>query len=134
MSNALLFGLLIVIGAGLAYWLLRRKPEASRLPRSNTSSPDRENMLLIALPATGACCTAVRKLETRRFRKGYAPSLPLDECEMKQRCHCRYQAASDRRIGDRREGGEKRDAIRYEENPRRKGRGRRDEDKLWERE
>jgi hypothetical protein len=134
MSDALLIGIVVVIGAALAYWLLSRKPAASMPSRGANAPVDRENMLQIAIPASGACCDAARKLETHRFHKGHVPSLPLEECSMKQGCHCRYQPVPDRRIGARREGGEKRDAIRYEENPRRKGRGRRSEDKLWDRE
>lgn len=133
MSNALLIGIVVVIGVGLAYWLLKPKPTPSRQSRGTTAPAERGNMLQIALPATGACCAAARKFETRRFHKGQAPSLPLEECSMKPGCHCRYQPVPDRRIGDRREG-EKRDVIRYEEKPRRQGRGRRGEDKLWDRE
>jgi hypothetical protein len=135
MSNALLIGLLIVIGVGLAFLLLRRKPAVTPPSHTSAAAPLRESLLQIVIPPTGACCAAAHKLETTRFNKGHAPPLPLADCSMKTGCLCRYQPVPERRIGERRTGGhEKREVIRYEENPRRKGHGRRAVDKLFDHE
>jgi len=112
------------VGLGLVYVLFRSKPTETSATHS-TATPTREGMLQIVIPATGACCAAAHKIEAYRFHKGHAPSLPLNDCSMKQGCQCRYQPVPDRRIGERRAGGEKRDSIRYEENPRRQGPARR---------
>ena len=71
MSNALLIGILIVVGVGLAFLLLRRKPAVTPASRASAVAPSRENLLQIVIPATGACCAAAHKLETHRFNKGH---------------------------------------------------------------
>jgi hypothetical protein len=137
MSNAMLVGLLLVAGIVVAFLLLRRKPGASARHTSHAATGGaataRESLLQIVIPESGACCSAAHQIETYRFNKHHAPSLPLPDCSMKNSCHCRYQPVPERRIGERRAGQEKRDTIRYEENPRRRGRGRRAQDKLFDR-
>jgi hypothetical protein len=134
MSNTLLVGLLVVIGVVVAILLLRRKPRTTPRPSSaaTAAATQREMMLQIVIPDTGACCAAARRIETHRFHKQQAPALPLADCSMKTGCHCRYQPVPDRRVGERRQQAEKREAIRFEENPRRDGRGRRAGDKLFD--
>lgn len=134
MSNALLIGLALAVVAALVLLLRRKTPQDKPAGARNTTtaSSSREVLLQIVIPATGACCAAARQLENQRFHKGHAPALPLAECSMKTGCHCRYQPQQDRRLGDRRQGEEKRETIRFEENPRRDGRGRRAVDRMWE--
>lgn len=121
--------LLLAVGATV---LLLRPPRAQPRPSGQqASAPPREPLLLIALPETGNCCTAAHKIETHRFQKEHAPPLPLAECSMKSGCHCRYQLVPERRMGERRAGGDKRESIRFEENPRREQGGRRARDNLW---
>jgi hypothetical protein len=130
MSNAWLIGILLVVGVAVALMLLRRKPAAPVKPQGVVAQP-RNQMLQIVIPPEG-CCESARQLESHRFDKAYAPALPLENCDRRTQCRCRFQPVPDRRIGERRTGHEKRDSIRYEENPRRKGRGRRAQDKLFD--
>lgn len=134
MSNNLLIILVLVAMAAVIFVLLRRKPDNVKSARSQShvSTPARENMLQIVLSPNNAC-KAAQELEGHRFHKGSAPTLPLANCKEPATCHCRYQMLADRRISERRIAGhEKRESIRYEENPRRKGRGRRAVDKLFD--
>ncbi|HXG29617.1 MAG TPA: hypothetical protein VNJ47_12315 [Nevskiales bacterium] len=130
MSDAWLVGILLVVGAAVALMLFRRKPAKAVRPQGTVTQP-RGNMLQIVVPPEG-CCEAARQLQSHRFDKTYAPALPLENCDRRLQCRCRFQLVADRRIGERRSGHEKRDSIRYEENPRRKGRGRRAQDKLFD--
>lgn len=90
----------------------------------------RENLLQVEFSPETAC-EAVRMLESQRYRKDVAPDLPLKQCTKPNACSCRYKKVADRRIGERRSGSDQRESIRYEENPRRKGRGGRAEDQLF---
>jgi hypothetical protein len=131
MSDAWLIGVLLVVGVAVALLLFRRKPAPASSGKSSPAAPARDSLLQIVIPPEG-CCEAARRLETQRFQKVYAPPLPLEACDRRTQCRCRFQLVPERRIGERRTGHEKRDSIRYEENPRRKGRGRRADDKLFD--
>ena len=121
----------LLVAAGITFLLLRPPQARNAPPGKASTAPRREPLLQIALPETGNCCAAAHKIETRRFQKEHAPPLPLADCSMKAGCHCRYQLVPDRRMGDRRTGDDKREAIRFEENPRREQGGRRAKDNLF---
>lgn len=132
--NALLIGVTLAVVVVAAVMLLRRKPgPAGRpAPQAPAAASQREMMLQIVIPDSGVCCAAAHQIETHRFVKALAPPLPLGECSMKQGCRCRYQPVPDRRIGERRQSSDKREIVRYEDNPRRAGHGRRAGDKLFD--
>lgn len=119
---ALLAAVVVIIFLLYERWSWRAQHSMKRHPR--------ENLLQVEFVPEDAC-EAVRKLESQRYRKDVAPDLPLKQCSKPASCSCRYKKVSDRRIGERRSGNDQRESIRYEENPRRKGRGGRAEDQLF---
>ena len=122
--------LALLVAAAISFLLLR-PPRPHGASTQSPTPPRREPLLQIALPETGNCCAAAHKIETHRFQKEHAPSLPLTECSMKAGCHCRYQLVPERRVGDRRSAGDKREALRFDDQPRREQGGRRAKDNLW---
>ena len=79
----------------------------------------------IAMPST--CCGAVSELEGVRILAIHAPTLPIPNCTMPDKCRCRFQKYIDRREDeqDRRfKYGQER-AAWYAGGQRRKSRGRR---------
>lgn len=126
LNNFLLVALLAAL-AVIAFLLFERWTWRSR---ENPRKRARENLLQIEFSPETAC-EAVRKLESQRYRKEVAPDLPLKQCDKPNTCSCRYKMVANRRIGERRSGDDQRESIRFEENPRRKGRGSRAEDQLF---
>ena len=53
-----------------------------------------------------SACAAVRELRSKRFLSRSAPRLPLPECTIQDRCHCKYRHLGDRRGAQRRAGDE----------------------------
>lgn len=47
-------------------------------------------------------CKSVQKLYGKRFLSAEAPRLPLETCECRNNCRCRFMHYSDRRAGPRR--------------------------------
>ncbi len=48
------------------------------------------------------CCQAVRAIQDERFTLNQAPMLPLDDCDHRDVCACKYLKWDDRRQDDRR--------------------------------
>ena len=79
----------------------------------------------IAVPLN--CCEAVRALKGVKILAHEAPTLPMPDCTMPDKCRCRFQKYSDRREDDqgrRFRYGQERSAW-YAGSQRRKSRGRR---------
>jgi hypothetical protein len=49
------------------------------------------------------CCHAAAAIEGQRFLSDEAPLLPLEDCDRRASCRCRYRHFADRRTEPRRE-------------------------------
>jgi hypothetical protein len=56
----------------------------------------------VAIRGSQDCCQAAKDLRPRRFLCTDAPLLPLEQCDRRDRCECRYARYTDRRQGSRR--------------------------------
>ncbi len=54
-------------------------------------------------PSKNCECTAVQKIQNKRFLSDEAPLLPLEECDSPGSCQCVYQHFDDRRSEPRRD-------------------------------
>ncbi len=137
--------LLLVVAAAVGFWALRRaKPRtrsvksaaddegrgASRMEISPTEpanlikGPRRPGRMLVDNYAPR--CEAVSRIAKVWFAEGEAPTLPLSSCDDRHRCQCKWMHVVDRRITVRREQGDRRAQMRFEENSdRRSGKDRR---------
>ena len=77
-------------------------------------------------------CELTSYLDGRRFARDAAPVLPMPGCRHAN-CNCRYEAAGERRRGERRETNERREAIRFEPRDDRRARRERREIGGWSR-
>ncbi len=135
MSNILLAGILLLAVVAVIFLLPRRRKRTSerRMGTSTAGPAQRELLLHIVIPPNGVCCDAARSIEASRFNKSGAPPLPLPDCSMKPTCHCRYQPVPERRVGERRQSHERRQVIRFQDDTRRAGSGRRSDDNAFHR-
>lgn len=125
--------LLLVVGLALILVLGGALIRASRrVKRAAPSSPERYWGVQFLLPTSGQCCKAMQALRGQSFPKGQVPLLPLDGCDRRLQCQCRYHYLPERRSGqERRSGGERREAIRIDKPDRRSGTERRPWYDLW---
>jgi hypothetical protein len=108
-----------------ALWLGRRRrvgavlagsPRAPRLPLPRrVTNPRLLGDEAPAIWVLRACpqCELTYRFNGRLFAAEDAIPLPMPGCLL-TRCQCRYEPAGDRRRGDRREGADRRDALRFE--------------------
>ncbi len=125
----LIFVVLIALGGGIALHLHHRRlaREKARL-EALAAQPQRKNWgKQLIVPACGQVCLAAQNLAERRFRLDEASTLPLAECTCKLDCRCSYRLLEEKRGYERREGFDRRGAVRYDPDnpPRRSGRDRR---------
>jgi hypothetical protein len=88
----------------LNHWLLRRRIDAQ--VRMSGRPPEHRRLVnpyhAVSIEPGSNACSAIRKLEGKRFLASAAPMLPLSNCGS-SKCHCRYQHFQDRRANrDRR--------------------------------
>lgn len=125
----LIFVVFIALAGGVALHLHRRRlaREKARL-EALASQPQKKYWgKQVIVPTCGQVCLAARNLAERCFKLDEAPNLPLAECTCKLDCRCSYRLLEDRRSNERREGFDRRAAVRYDPDnpPRRSGRDRR---------
>jgi len=78
----------------------------------------------VAIRAQDDCCPAAEAIAGQRFLSDEAPLLPLENCDRRASCRCRYRHFTDRRTEPRRESDLGLPTRMYPEE-KRKGRGRR---------
>jgi hypothetical protein len=83
----------------------------------------------VSVKSTSACCAASKGLEGHRILTSRAPSLPLPNCTMPERCACKFVKHPDRRSDEcRRLDDTFERSAWYAGSERRKGRNRRSTD------
>lgn len=126
-----MFWLVICLTAVGAAWFFTKqkphtpaeKPKPPRKPKADAIWGKR-----IAVSGKGMPCQAVMPLSGQCFEADKVPALPLATCTCKANCLCHYESVSDKRTQpERRSGGERRPALRYDLNAtqRRSGQDRR---------
>jgi hypothetical protein len=120
------------LAIGLGYLFIRRSRSDVASARLPVVAEARDLVCLVA-PQSQSCCAAMLDLQTHRFKRDEAPTIPLPSCSMADTCRCRYQLVPERRIAARRSGGDRRERLRYDSTnrPRRWGPGRRKTDWLF---
>lgn len=100
----------------------------TKAPRPNKP----EHIGYVLVPGDN-CCSAARSIRDRTFSSEDEVPLPLNTCD-KKFCACKLRPVTDRRKINRREARDRRDEIRFDlnDNGRRKGSGRRKEEKIWD--
>jgi hypothetical protein len=124
---------LIVAGAGWLFMKQRgRKPAAATSPENK---PEKKRIWgkRIVIPPGASACVAAKVLSRDCFPVDKVPPLPLPECTKKFDCHCRYEELEDRRCcAERRNGGDRRPHVRFDESkPRRAGVDRREKNNTF---
>lgn len=123
--------LLVIAGAAFFVWRWRRRYEVDgeRDVRNFTRAPVDERQIILR-PGAGACSVA-RQQAGRSFGSEEMPRLPLPGCRADS-CNCRFETVPGRRRGQRREGQDRRESIRFGEgDDRRKGDRRRSSADPW---
>jgi hypothetical protein len=105
------------MGGGCGRPFFNAKPQPRKFPAVTNVTPVK-------------CCDAVAALEGMKILASHAPTLPMPNCTMPEKCRCKFQKYVDRRDdeqGRRFRYGQERGAW-YAGGQRRKSRGRRDAD------
>jgi len=126
-----MFWLVICLTAvGAAWFFTNRKPQLPAEKPKPTRKPKAGAIWgkRIAVSEKRMPCQAVTLLSGQCFEADKVPVLPLATCTCKANCLCHYEAISEKRTQpERRSGGERRPALRYDLNAtqRRSGQDRR---------
>lgn len=125
----LIFLIIIALGGGVAVHLHRRHlaREKARLEALAAQPQKKYWGKQLLIPADAHVCLAAQELAGRCLKLDEAPPLPLAECTCRIHCRCSYRLLEERRSKERREGFDRRGAVRYdpENPPRRSGHDRR---------
>lgn len=117
---------LAIVAASAGLWLYRRstRPETARHEVRNQVE---QWGVRIAASSRERACKEIQGVLGKEFPLAKKPALPLPNCPRPHQCECRYVKLFDRRKSERRAGGERRQAQRFEEGnpPRRLGKDRR---------
>ena len=111
----------LVLSAALFFWSMRA-PTISVVTVPTTQLPERRvinprhaspKAKVWVLRACPECTLTKSLLDGRRYKTEEAQPLPLIGCRQHD-CRCRYEPVMEARRGERREGQERRDEVRFE--------------------
>lgn len=106
--------LLAVIAAAAAFLLWRRgrgPDSAARGVRTRPAAADERK--IVRFRAGPNACAPARQQAGRHVPAGEMPRLPLPGCRA-QHCRCRFEAALERRVDQRRKQRDRRESIRFD--------------------
>ena len=116
-------GLVLVVACGVTGFIfLRRSREVTQEVKVQGKEPKQVQppkkfwaVYVVDHPANATICDAVRKLQSRHIGQlQHLPTLPLNDCNMKDSCHCFLRELMEKRRAQRREKRERREEFRFD--------------------
>jgi hypothetical protein len=129
-------GIAVLLVLWIAYYMRQRGQSAipksgprtiSRAPLESHPAPPEAQVwgILVSARNKQRVCPGAQEILDKQFEVGKEPRLPLASCPFPHDCTCHYVKLHERRKGERRSGGDRRQGLRFEQDQRRSGKDRR---------
>lgn len=101
--------LAIVVLVGLFFFVRSRenRPKQRRRPEGAANLRATSQFHAVSIKFTASACEAAKGMEGKRFLASAAPRIPLPDCDVAE-CKCRFIHHEDRRAGEDRRSGYRR--------------------------